>query len=121
MRTLAGPEATVYFANLSVSSAVALTKDMSASKAGLTSDTDQANFSATHIGILALMKEHQVPIEKVCLLDPKAEKELSPKDGDGMFEWFLFGVSTSITRSSVCLVQSKLPNASGTSRVFLVR
>jgi len=37
------------------------------------------------------MVERGVPIEKVCLLDPKAEKELSPEDGDGRFEWFLFG------------------------------
>ncbi|KAE9405581.1 DUF431-domain-containing protein [Gymnopus androsaceus JB14] len=31
-------------------------------------------------------------LDKVCLLDPKAEKELSPEDGEGRFEWFLFGV-----------------------------
>jgi ribosome biogenesis SPOUT family RNA methylase Rps3 len=31
-------------------------------------------------------------LERVCLLDPKAEQELSPEDGDGRFEYFLFGV-----------------------------
>ncbi|TFY63846.1 hypothetical protein EVJ58_g3002 [Rhodofomes roseus] len=30
-------------------------------------------------------------MEKVCLLDPKAGKEISPEDGDGRFECFLFG------------------------------
>lgn len=32
-------------------------------------------------------------VNDVCLLDPKAELELSPEDGDGRFKWFLFGVS----------------------------
>lgn len=39
------------------------------------------------------MKKADVPLEKVCLLDPKAPQELSPEDGDGRFVWFLFGVS----------------------------
>ncbi|KAF5340460.1 hypothetical protein D9758_013572 [Tetrapyrgos nigripes] len=38
-------------------------------------------------------------LEKVCLLDPKAEKELSPEEGEGRFEWFLFGVSSGALRS----------------------
>ena len=38
-----------------------------------------------------LMKNSGISINKVCLLDPKAEQELSPEDGDS-FEWFLFGV-----------------------------
>jgi hypothetical protein len=41
------------------------------------------------------MKEHNIPLERVCLLDPRAEQEISPEDGDGRFSWFLFGVSTS--------------------------
>ena len=39
------------------------------------------------------MKARNVSLDKVCLLDPKATKELSPEDGDGTFTWFLFGVS----------------------------
>ena len=35
----------------------------------------------SHEGIIALL-------EKVCLLDPKAEKVLSPEDGDSRFQWF---------------------------------
>lgn len=35
----------------------------------------------------------ELRLENVCLLDPKAETELSPEDGDGRFAGFLFGVS----------------------------
>ena len=44
------------------------------------------------MGVLDLMKASGVLLDKVCLLDPKAEKALSPEDGDGRFQWFLFGV-----------------------------
>jgi hypothetical protein len=96
MCTLAGPEATIYFASLSTSSATALAADLATHKAGNSLGHPGADFHATHVGVQDLMVEHRVPIEKVCLLDPKAEKELSPKDGDGRFEWFLFGVSVPI-------------------------
>jgi ribosome biogenesis SPOUT family RNA methylase Rps3 len=38
------------------------------------------------------MEASGIELDKVCLLDPKAEAALSPEDGDGRFEWFLFGV-----------------------------
>ena len=38
------------------------------------------------------MEASGIELDKVCLLDPKAENALSPEDGDGQFEWFLFGV-----------------------------
>ena len=94
MLTLAGPNATVYFANLSISSASALSDDLKAKYAAEASAAGpRANAVATHVGVKDLMAQHSVPLERVCLLDPKAEKELSPSDGDGKFEWFLFGVS----------------------------
>jgi len=40
---------------------------------------------------LDLMKQRNIPIERVCLLDPKATQELSPEDGQGAFDWLLFG------------------------------
>lgn len=43
------------------------------------------------MGVLEAMKHHNVPLNKVCLLDPKAENILAPEDGDE-FSWFLFGV-----------------------------
>jgi len=39
------------------------------------------------------MQARNVPLEQVCLLDPKASEALTPADGDaGKFAWFLFGV-----------------------------
>ncbi|CAG7851915.1 Protein arginine N-methyltransferase SFM1 {ECO:0000305/PubMed:22650761} {ECO:0000269/PubMed:22650761}; AltName: Full=SPOUT family methyltransferase 1 {ECO:0000303/PubMed:22650761} [Serendipita indica DSM 11827] len=40
--------------------------------------------------ILEYMKLQGVPMNRVCLLDPRGSKELSPEDGSE-FEWFLFG------------------------------
>ena len=87
MRTLAGPGASVHFTHLSASSSSTLT-------ALFSEDTDPSHASAYahQKSVLELMKEKGVPLEKVCLLDPKVEKELAPEDGDGRFEWFLFGV-----------------------------
>ena len=93
MCTLAGPDATVYFTSLSTSSATALAADLAAHEGENSLGRPRASFHTTNTGIRNLMVERGVPIEKVCLLDPKAEKELSPEDGDGRFEWFLFGVS----------------------------
>ncbi|KAF8324038.1 DUF431-domain-containing protein [Clavulina sp. PMI_390] len=90
MRTLAGPDAIVYFANLSVASAAKLAEDISPSD-GAPESQSLSKYESTHIGVLELMKQRGVPLEKICLLDPKATTELSPEDGDGKFEWFLFG------------------------------
>ncbi|TBU22016.1 DUF431-domain-containing protein [Dichomitus squalens] len=86
MRTLAGHGATVHFTHLSESSSSTLT-----SLFGEDANPSHASAYAHRKPVLELMKEKGVPLEKVCLLDPKAEKELGPEDGDGRFEWFLFG------------------------------
>ncbi|TDL27930.1 DUF431-domain-containing protein [Rickenella mellea] len=86
MRTLAGPDARVLFTHLSQSSSKSLSNVFSDD-----SSTSLASASAYQIGVLELMKQNNIPLNKVCLLDPKAEKELAPVDGDGEFEWFLFG------------------------------
>jgi ribosome biogenesis SPOUT family RNA methylase Rps3 len=52
----------------------------------------EASSEAHTISILDLMKQRNVPLERVCLLDPKAPKPLNPQDGEGEFDWFLFGV-----------------------------
>ncbi|OAV92917.1 hypothetical protein PTTG_02717 [Puccinia triticina 1-1 BBBD Race 1] len=44
----------------------------------------------TRQSILDLIKNLGVALEDVCLLDPKAEQELKPEDGQ-KFRWFLFG------------------------------
>nr|VWO96059.1 HEME_HALOPEROXIDASE domain-containing protein [Ganoderma boninense] len=91
MRTLAGAGATVHFTHLSEGSAGTLS-----SLFAVGADTAQAGAAAyAHVKtVLELMEDKGVPLEKVCLLDPKAEKELAPEDGDGRFEWFLFGVGS---------------------------
>ncbi|KAF4602995.1 hypothetical protein EYR38_003399 [Pleurotus pulmonarius] len=87
MRILAGPKAQVRFTHLSKSSCKSLEEALKPSS----SSDDLAAFSCHTEGILECMKHSGVPIDKVCLLDPKAEAELSPEDGDGRFDWFLFG------------------------------
>ena len=87
MRTLAGPGATVHFTHLSPGSCSTLSTLFSKEEGG-----SRADACAHQKSVMQLMEEKGVPLDKVCLLDPKAEKELAPEDGDGRFEWFLFGV-----------------------------
>ncbi|KAF7305164.1 hypothetical protein MKEN_01231600 [Mycena kentingensis (nom. inval.)] len=86
MRTLAGPSAHVHFTHLSTASSNSLSTVFVPAD-GL------ADASCYQKGVLDLIQERlgEDAIGKVCLLDPKAEKELAPEDGDGRFEWFLFG------------------------------
>ncbi|KAG6915939.1 hypothetical protein DXG01_009205 [Tephrocybe rancida] len=86
MRILAEPTAHVHFTHLSQSSTESL------EAAFRSSTNDLADASCHEQGVLDLMKSKGVPLDKVCLLDPKAEAALSPEDGDGRFEMFLFGV-----------------------------
>ncbi|KAH9931460.1 DUF431-domain-containing protein [Fomitopsis serialis] len=98
MRSLAGPDAHVHFTHLSRSSCQTLTALFSV-HAG--DEREAAGATAHSEPILDLMRRLSIPTERVCLLDPKAEKEISPEDGDGRFECFLFGVRT-IDRQPVC-------------------
>ena len=95
MRTLAGPGAHVRFTNLSRAAATSLAQSFAAAPA----PTDRpamglAEAACETVGMLELMRRAGVPRERVCLLDPKAERALAPSDGEGegAFEWFLFGV-----------------------------
>lgn len=97
MQTLAGPSSKVYFTHVSSSSKASLetlfsTTDSASGEEG----KDGAQVSAWTQGVQEVMKQEGVSLEKVCLLDPRAEKELAPEDGDGRFEWFLFGVRPSV-------------------------
>ena len=103
MRTLAGPGAHVRFTNLSRAAATSLAQSFAAapspspSPASAPSDrtvTGLAESACETVGVLELMRRAGVPRERVCLLDPKAERALAPGDGEGegAFEWFLFGV-----------------------------
>jgi hypothetical protein len=96
MRTLAGPTASIAFTNLSSATSASLSAAFSDTNI---SDSDSAQVQAQaechKQGVLALMKSRDIdiPLEQVCLLDPKASLALTPSDGDaGKFTWFLFGV-----------------------------
>ncbi|KAF5351469.1 hypothetical protein D9757_012058 [Collybiopsis confluens] len=89
MRKLAGSHSQVNFTHLSKTSTRSLTEKFES-----LDDSGKENAPAFchEAGVLDLIKERLGgTLGKVCLLDPKAEKELSPEDGDGRFEWFLFG------------------------------
>lgn len=88
MRILAGPDAKIHFTHLSQSSSDSLAKIFGQAP----NKNELAQASCYKIGVLDLMKDLSVSLEKVCLLDPKAEEQLSPQDGDGRFTCFLFGV-----------------------------
>ncbi|KAK7042540.1 SAM-dependent RNA methyltransferase [Favolaschia claudopus] len=92
MRSLAGPEAKIHFTHLSTASSSSLSA-LFTPKPGL------GDAQCHQDGVLQLITEQlgEAPtsLDKVCLLDPKAESALSPEDGDGRFQWFLFGVSYS--------------------------
>lgn len=88
MRTLAGRDAHVHFTNLSKTSCQSLTATFQAPSPG-SSGSDLAEVSCHIYGVIDLINDQSK--ESVCLLDPKAERELSPEDGDGRFEYFLFG------------------------------
>ncbi|PPQ99390.1 hypothetical protein CVT24_005373 [Panaeolus cyanescens] len=86
MRIFAGPEAHVQFTHLSKASSSSLTKIFAEN-----SDPTLAKATSYTEGVIEILEKSGIPIEKVCLLDPRAEKELSPEDGDGRFDCFLFG------------------------------
>ena len=89
MRTFGGRESTICFTSLSKGSSEALDSSFK-----LSSGTGLAEAFTHQEAILDLAKKTlgEDAVNKVCLLDPKGEKELSPEDGDGRFQWFLFGV-----------------------------
>ncbi|KAJ7734778.1 SAM-dependent RNA methyltransferase [Mycena maculata] len=88
MRTLAGPGAQVHFTHLSKASSASLSSVF-------TPQAPLAEARCHQAGVLQLILEQLgadgTALERVCLLDPKAELPLAPEDGDGRFAWFLFG------------------------------
>ena len=81
---LAGTSARVLFTHLSQKSCASLQEKL-ASLSGPVAPSKVYTQS-----IMELLKDQDVPLSKVCLLDPKAERKLEPEDGLE-FEWFLFG------------------------------
>ena len=85
MRTLAGSGSEVHFTHLSKACGDSLMKSL-----GQPSEENQSAEAFCYTkDVLDLIKEFGVSLDQVCLLDPKAEHELSPDDG---YANFLFGV-----------------------------
>ena len=95
MLNLAGPSSTVIFAHLSKSSCDSLNDALHESGG----DERHAQFEVHEKGIMELMRQRKIDLKTVCLLDPKAHRELAPQDGEGEFRWFLFGVIRSTVTS----------------------
>jgi ribosome biogenesis SPOUT family RNA methylase Rps3 len=90
MRTLAGPSSEVHFTHLSRTCLDALMKSFGGSSVGAKADEIAVVFCTTG-GVLDLIEAIDISWDKVCLLDPKAERELSPEDSK-RFTNFLIGV-----------------------------
>ncbi|WWC59105.1 uncharacterized protein I303_101653 [Kwoniella dejecticola CBS 10117] len=113
MLKLVGPQSTVHFTSLSASSIPPLISHLSAPSPVSSSGDPTIHLESTSKGhptslpILELLKSSSssssssssaedredrkaIPKERVCLLDPKAEKILSPEDAD-TFDVFLYG------------------------------
>lgn len=102
MLTLVGPNSTVHFTSLSKASLESLRKELSSSTS--TSNHQSANFELHTSSITTLIKERNWKLDRICLLDPRAEKGLNvrdaglnrkevgeKKDGENFFTHFLFG------------------------------
>ncbi|WVQ76730.1 hypothetical protein IAR50_006404 [Cryptococcus sp. DSM 104548] len=85
MLSCVGPQSTVHFTSLSSSSIPPLQKSLESSPVS-------QKAQPTTQPILDLLPSLSPPIDKsrVCLLDPRAEKVISPEDGD-LFDVFLYG------------------------------
>lgn len=92
MLTLVGPSSSVHFTSLSSTSIPPL-KDYLQTAAPSASDPTASAKAHLHTDpILSLLASQNppIPIERVCLLDPKAEKVIAPEDAD-KFDVFLYG------------------------------
>jgi len=63
-----------------------------------------ASYQAHTQSVLELLERRNVPITRVCLLDPKAETVLAPEDSKS-FEYFLFGVRSISDETSGFLIK----------------
>jgi hypothetical protein len=88
MLALAGKNGRVLFTALPKQ----VVDQLSATLATVESAGNAASFAVHNETLLDLLECYNTSKEKICLLDPKAERELSPEDGDGRFDMLLFGV-----------------------------
>src|SRR6266850_5436100 len=110
MRTLAGPDASIAFTHLSPVASTSLSAALATPDPFPALASPATAHAGCHEqGVLSLMQARNIPLERVCLLDPKAPTALSPTDGDAdssssssssntfNFAWFLFGVASPLS------------------------
>ena len=91
MRSLASPDASVPFTNISSAASASLSAAFAAASSFPAPTLAQGECHDE--GVLGLMQACGIAREQVCLLNLKAPMALSPSDADaGTFTWFLFGV-----------------------------
>lgn len=81
----ASPPSSVLFSSLSAASISILQGQL---EAPLEGGRKAAPFELASGAVRDVMARDGVDLSRVCLLDPKAEKEISPEDA-GEFDWFL--------------------------------
>lgn len=89
MIKLAGASASVQFTHLSANAGSSLESKLSWLN-GERKEDKLASYAVHSASILELLLQKNVPLSKICLLDPKADKALQPGDKDE-FGWYLFG------------------------------
>lgn len=98
MIKLAGINGRVEFTHLSQNSCSSL-------EARLSSFNESAASYKVHTqSVLELLEKKNIPITRVCLLDPKAKTVLAPEDCN-TFSCFLFGVRLISTETSGLLIK----------------
>ncbi|KAG2120321.1 hypothetical protein BD769DRAFT_1480142 [Suillus cothurnatus] len=85
MIMLAGINGRVEFTHLSHNSSSSLNAQLALI------NEPAASYRVHTQSVMELLEQNNVPISRVCLLDPKAQIALSPEDGK-IFDHFLFGV-----------------------------
>jgi len=81
----ATPPSSVLFSSLSAASIDTLQKQL---EAPLENGVNAAPFELASGAVRDVMARDGVDLSRVCLLDPRAEKEISPEDSEH-FDWFL--------------------------------
>ncbi|KAG1778823.1 hypothetical protein EV702DRAFT_1092224 [Suillus placidus] len=61
-----------------------------------------ASYQVHTQSVMELLEQNNIPITRVCLLDPKAQTVLAPEDGE-IFDHFLFGVRSVSAETSCSL------------------
>ncbi|KAG2355999.1 SAM-dependent RNA methyltransferase [Suillus spraguei] len=93
MITLAGINGHVEFTHLSHNSSSSLDARLALI------NEPAASYKVHTQSVMELLKQKDIPITRVCLLDPKAQTALAPEDGK-IFDHFLFGVRSVFTETS---------------------